>query len=83
MCSEKYAFMFLENDYDRLMDSIEQYDTYGYNFEKYEKELKKALPGRVKTSTKALHLPTVRVPGYYQIKIIVLHPRGVILRMMA
>ena len=46
MCSEKYAFMFLENDYDRLMDSIEQYDTYGYNFEKYEKELKKALPGR-------------------------------------
>ncbi len=46
MCSEKYAFMFIQNDYERLMDSIEKYDIYGYNFERYEKELKKNLPGR-------------------------------------
>lgn len=42
----KYTLMFMEKDYERLMDTIDQHDQYGYIFENFEKELKKALPGR-------------------------------------
>ena len=65
MCPEKIALIAEEKDPERLMDAVDQYDPCGYIFKRFEKELKKVLPGRalvhrVRLAEKALSAAKTR-----------------------